>query len=53
MNNAIKPPPEWCQGTDLDNFVILLRGLKDSLAADLHDPRNPGGAGDPVEQLSR
>ncbi|WP_329566850.1 hypothetical protein [Kitasatospora sp. NBC_01266] len=25
-------PPEWCQPGDLENFVLLLNGLKDSLA---------------------
>ncbi len=32
MNDSIQPPPEWCEGNDLDNFVLLLQGLKDSLA---------------------
>lgn len=37
------PPPEWCQGTDLDNFVTLLRGLRGSLEEDLREhPDSPG-----------
>ncbi|MCX4747186.1 hypothetical protein OG455_16950 [Kitasatospora sp. NBC_01287] len=28
------PPPEWCRPGDLENFVLLLSGLKESLAED-------------------
>ncbi|MDH6118019.1 hypothetical protein ABH930_003258 [Kitasatospora sp. GAS204A] len=27
-------PPEWCQPGDLENFVLLLSGLRESLAED-------------------
>ncbi|WP_157536345.1 hypothetical protein [Kitasatospora mediocidica] len=46
MDDTITPP-EWCEGTDLDNFVSLLRGLKDSLAEDLEElegRKDPAGA---------
>ncbi|MDH6134051.1 hypothetical protein P3T37_003450 [Kitasatospora sp. MAA4] len=45
MNDTITSPPEWCQGTDLDNFVSLLRGLKDSLAEDLAELEGEGTSG--------
>lgn len=42
MSDENQPPPEWCEGTDVDNFVLLLEGLKGSLAEDLADPRQEG-----------
>ncbi|MFF7632420.1 hypothetical protein ACFZB9_04600 [Kitasatospora sp. NPDC008050] len=46
MNETTTPPPEWCEGTDLDNFVLLLNGLKESLDQDLRDGPRPVAAGD-------
>ena len=54
MNETTKPPPEWCQGTDLDNFVTLLRGLRGSLEEDIRElPDSPAAvlpAGGELEQ---